>query len=244
MCLFAQTKWSSCILLRVMEGKAKRNGALESTPVPCGAHRILSASGQIPSAVPTHTHAQPAGDGNSWRLAGRDGKWGSEKKEKHGGKIGKRRGRTLAAREPSVGFLFYIVYALFYLQNVPSIFPPWFSSLRFRHAHIDKHTPNTHTHTKYIPEAIDTVVLVSPLSALGLLRVAEALENQPPLCQCHLSPKPTRHAGAKLCWRPHLKEQLNCVLWAGNRIRVQRKSNSLHQRISVDNGSKTVLLKS
>lgn len=82
------------------------------------------------------------------------------------------------------------------------------------------HIHNRYTHTQNIfLEAIDTVVLVSPLSALGLLSVAEAPENQqPPLCQCHLSPKQTQGNGAKLCWRPHLKELLKSILRVGRRI--------------------------
>ncbi len=82
MCLFVQTKWNSSILLRVKEGKAKQNRAFENMLVPCGVHRILSASGQNPSNVPTHR--QPAGDGNSWGLVGGAGSERERRKETEG----------------------------------------------------------------------------------------------------------------------------------------------------------------
>ncbi len=82
MCLFVQTKWNSSILLRVKEGKAKQNMAFENMLVPCGVHRILSASGQNPSNVPTHR--QPAGDGNSWGLVGGAGSERERRKETEG----------------------------------------------------------------------------------------------------------------------------------------------------------------
>lgn len=136
------------------------------------------------------------------------GKWEREKKENRG-RRGKRRGRTLAARKLNAE-LFYTVFALCFVlfTKLPLSFRPG-SFLSVFEAH-----PHTHTHKIFL-EAIDTVVLVSPLSALGLLRVAEA---QPPLCQCHLSPKQTQGTGAKLCWRPHLKELLKSILRVGQRI--------------------------
>ncbi len=141
------------------------------------------------------------------------GKWEREKKE-NGGRRGKRRGRTLAARKLNAE-LFYTVFALCFVlfTKLPlSLSALVLFSVFLRHTHI--HIRYTHTHKIFL-EAIDTVVLVSPLSALGLLRVAEA---QPPLCQCHLSPKQTQGTGAKLCWRPHLKELLKSILRVGQRI--------------------------
>lgn len=73
------------------------------------------------------------------------GKWEREKKE-NTGRRGKQRGRTLAPRKSC--FIQCLLCALFYSQNFPSLFPPWFFLSVFE-AH--PHTQQIHTHTKHFP---------------------------------------------------------------------------------------------
>lgn len=156
---------------------------------------------------PTDNPPETATVGDWW--VGREVR--EREKKENGGRRGKQRGRTLAARKLNGG-LFYTVFALCFVlfTKLPlSLSALVLFSVFLWHTHI--HNRYTHTQNIFL-EAIDTVVLVSPLSALGLLRVAEAPENQPPLCQCHLNPKQTQGTGAKLCWRPHLKELLKSIL--------------------------------
>lgn len=78
------------------------------------------------------------------------GKWEREKKE-NGGRRGKRRGRTLAARELNGG-LFYTVFALCFVlfTKLPlSLSALVLFSVFLRHTHI--HNRYTHTHTKHFP---------------------------------------------------------------------------------------------